>query len=88
MGNKVKEEILNADDCRVERLVSVPVEVIFEAYPPGSFPAELEDLINKHSIEGGSDTPDFILAEYLRQCLNTFDMCVRRRESWYGRRTG
>lgn len=58
----------------------------FELYPEGSFPRELSDLINSHSIEGGSDTPDFILAEYLKGCLDNFDMCVRRREDWYGRK--
>jgi hypothetical protein len=52
---------------------------------PGTFPHELEQLINKHSIEGGSNTPDFILAEYLKQCLIAFDMCVRRRDEWYHR---
>jgi len=39
----------------------------------------------KYSIERGSNTPDFILAEYLKQCLETFDMCIRRREEWYGK---
>ena len=53
--------------------------------PKGSFQKELERLINCKSIEGGSDTPDFILAEYLRQCLDAFDMATRRREDWYGR---
>jgi hypothetical protein len=52
---------------------------------PGTFTHELCKLINKHSIEGGSNTPDFILAEYLKQCLESFDMCVRRRDKWYGR---
>ena len=47
---------------------------------PGTFPHELMQLINKHSIENGSNTPDFILAEYLKQCLEAFDMCVRRRD--------
>jgi len=61
-----------------------PKETPFE-FPPGSFPAKLRDLINAHSIEGGSNTPDFILAEYLRQCLDAFDMCVRRRDEWEGR---
>jgi len=51
----------------------------------GSFQKELEHLINCKSIEGGSDTPDFILAEYLRQCLDAFDMATRCREGWYSR---
>jgi len=47
------------------------------------FKAELEDLINRHSMENGSDTPDFILAEYLSECLRIFDRTIRSRENWY-----
>lgn len=48
--------------------------------PNGSFQADLEKLINRHSLEGGSNTPDFILACFLRQCLEAFDMATRRRD--------
>jgi len=49
------------------------------------FRKELEDLINRHSLENGSDTPDFILADYLVGCLRTFDETLVKRERWYGR---
>ena len=49
------------------------------------FRKELEELINRHSLESASDTPDFILAQYLDDCLLAFDLAVRRREQWYGR---
>lgn len=49
------------------------------------FRKELEALINRHSRENVSDTPDFILAEYLQGCLENFDRTVRRREDFYGR---
>lgn len=49
------------------------------------FRKELEQLINRHSIENGSDTPDFILAEYLTGCLENWDRSVKIREKWYGR---
>lgn len=49
------------------------------------FRKELEELINKNSLENGSNTPDFILAEYLTDCLSTFDKIVYKREEWYGR---
>jgi hypothetical protein len=48
------------------------------------FKDELEQLINKYSKESGSDTPDFILAEYLEGCLKVFNKTVKRREQWYG----
>jgi hypothetical protein len=50
-----------------------------------TFQIELEQLINKHSVESESNTPDFILAEYLSNCLNTFNIATKRREDWYGR---
>ncbi len=47
---------------------------------------EIEQAINKNSLENESDTPDFILAEYLTDCLRAFDKAVNRREKWYGRK--
>jgi hypothetical protein len=51
-----------------------------------TFMEELRALINRHSAENGSDTPDFLLAAYLYDCLVAFDRTVRDRERWYGRR--
>ncbi len=48
--------------------------------------SEIEITINRHSAENGSNTPDFILAEYLVACLAAFDGAVNRRSDWYGRR--
>lgn len=47
------------------------------------FQKELEALINKHSKESDSDTPDFILAEYISGCLNSYANAVNARDSWY-----
>lgn len=52
--------------------------------PVGSFQADLEKLINRYSLEGGSNTPDYILACFLRQCLEAFDMATRRRDKSRG----
>ena len=51
------------------------------------FRQELEELINKHSLENGSDTPDFILAEYLLESLRAFDRATNARESWFIKNT-
>lgn len=53
-----------------------------------NFENKLRDLVNHHSRENGSDTPDFILAQYLQSCLDSFDAAVSRREEWYGRKVG
>jgi len=52
------------------------------------FRKELENIINRHSQENGSNTPDFILAIFLSNCLIAFDTAVNHREEWYGRSKG
>ncbi len=51
-----------------------------------TFEDELERLINKYSKENDSDTPDFILANFLDRCLEAFNICVSRRTDWYQER--
>ena len=46
---------------------------------------EIEQALNRVSAENGSNTPDFILADYLLGCLAVFDATVKAREKWYGR---
>jgi len=48
-----------------------------------NFRNELRVLINQNSLENGSNTPDFILAEYLENCLKAFDYAVLQRTEWY-----
>jgi hypothetical protein len=49
------------------------------------FEDDLRYLLNVHSAENRSNTPDFILAEYMLACLNVFDDTVNKREQWYSR---
>lgn len=50
-----------------------------------AFEEDLRALINRHSKEGESDTPDFILASYLLGQLRVFAEAMRERDRWYGR---
>lgn len=43
----------------------------------------IREAINKASAEKGSDTPDFILAKYLTECLAAFDRASVSRDKWY-----
>ena len=54
-------------------------------YPKESstFQIELERLLNIHSMENESNTPDFILAQYLKDCLDCFNAATKRRDEWY-----
>lgn len=51
-----------------------------------TFREEIQDAINRHSKENASNTPDFILAEFLEICLKAFDKAVTQRETWYERK--
>lgn len=53
--------------------------------PMNDLRSEIQTTLNRHSAENGSNTPDFMLADYLLACLEAFDRTVRARESWYGR---
>jgi hypothetical protein len=46
---------------------------------------EIQTAINRNSAENGSNTPDFLLAEFLTDCLTAFDRGVNARDRWYGR---
>ena len=47
---------------------------------------DIERLINSHCRENKSNTPDFILAEYLMDCLKAFEKTSNAREKWYGKK--
>jgi hypothetical protein len=49
------------------------------------FEKKLTELLNYSSLECESDTPDFILAQYLIGCLETYNTTIQSREKWYGR---
>lgn len=49
------------------------------------FRQALEHAINCHSMENGSNTPDFVLAQFLADSLAAFDRAVQHREAYYGR---
>jgi hypothetical protein len=53
-----------------------------------NFKTELQHLINRFSKENDSNTPDFILAEYLSDCLAAFNTATQLRETWHGPGSG
>jgi hypothetical protein len=46
-----------------------------------TFLGELTALLNRHSAENGSNTPDFILALYLLNCLDAYNKAVSQRDA-------
>lgn len=49
------------------------------------FRADLERLLNHHSMENGSDTPDYALAVFLCGCLAAYNEALELRERAAGR---
>ena len=49
-----------------------------------TFKKELIALLNRYNKENNSNTPDFILANYIQDCLLAFDTAVLRRSKWFG----
>jgi hypothetical protein len=43
----------------------------------------ISQAINSVSAENGSDTPDFILAEFLTECLMAWNKATRKRNDWH-----
>jgi hypothetical protein len=44
----------------------------------------LKELLNKGCRENESNTPDFILAEFMMACLEAFEEGIKARDKWYG----
>ena len=67
------------------------VEAIDESKPAWqsgpTFSDQLKDLINRNSMENGSNTPDFILARFLTDAMEAFDRATNRRSEWRGETT-
>ena len=47
--------------------------------------AAVSAALNRFSAENASDTPDWILAQFLLGCLAAWNQGVQQRETWYGR---
>lgn len=51
---------------------------------PKTFGQELVELLNKHSMENYSGTPDWVLGNFLEMVLRQFDCAVKLRADWRG----
>ena len=47
------------------------------------FEQDLAALINRYSLENGSNTPDCVIARYLVSCLKNLNMTMKLRSMWY-----
>ena len=79
--NKYVETMIKdkQEDEKVEEPVCEEVD-----NSPQTFEEDLRKLINSHSVENRSGTPDFILATYILDCLDAFGRAAKRRDQWFG----
>ena len=45
--------------------------------------AKLRILLNSESRESASDTPDYLLAEFILRCLKAYENAVKERDQWF-----
>lgn len=45
---------------------------------------DIAAVLNLRSRENASNTPDYILAEYMVTCLDAFEAASNARQRWYG----
>ena len=48
------------------------------------FKKELEVLINQNGLDNECNTPDYILAEFLTSCLESYKENTKLRDTWFG----
>ena len=48
-----------------------------------TFERELQSLLNNHSKENESNTPDFLLSEFLTGCLKAYNTALKKRDKWF-----
>jgi hypothetical protein len=48
------------------------------------FTKDLKSLINSYCIENESNTPDWVLVNYIRSCLDVFAAATAGRDKYYG----
>ena len=67
--------------AQIVEQMNTPLDTI---EPATSFLKELTHLLNRYSKENDSNTPDFILAEHLVDCLTALNRAIKKRSGWYG----
>ena len=82
IGRLVQDVDFDSERLDMSDAPDIPEE---EEIPTSSFEKAVEDVINRHSAENDSNTPDFILAQYLMGCLQAYNTATQQRETWYGR---
>lgn len=71
------ESIANNEICKDEEIPDN------DTYGYNGFIKDVEKAINSNCVENYSNTPDFILAEFLTDILKTVEKLMNNRDKWY-----
>ena len=75
---------MNAERTEASKHTLSEAGVAVEGDAP-DFRTELSDLLNRHNKDNIINTPDYILRDYLCDCLTAFDRATQRRDVHTGR---
>jgi hypothetical protein len=75
--------VLNQIDNALTRYIKNHDGVIPLPEQPSALEKEIKSVLNNRSAENGSNTPDFILAKYLMDCLAAWNQGVSARDKHY-----
>lgn len=59
-----------------------PTPTIMKKEEKKSFEDELKFLINKHSMDSESNTPDFVLTKHLIECLKLYNETIKAKNKF------
>lgn len=71
------------DPIRPDTPPSQREEQFFREWPTTDLARDLAAMLNRASRENASNTPDFILAQYMLDALAAGEALIRRRDRWY-----
>jgi len=77
---KSKEDFVSDEHAKKSRPLNPPLRRT--RIQIDTFRKDLTSLLNSISIENLSDTPDFILAHFLTDCLEAFNSAINKRDAW------
>lgn len=83
-GHFIKDHVAILADQLGCKLVDGRGLVNSEVVKTNSLEKDLSTILNCHSEENKSDTPDFILAQYLMASLDVYNKVTKERDRWKG----
>lgn len=82
-GNKIKSRAELITERGVDREYPMPPPKYHDSFMDKKRLEAFSAVVNVNAFERGSNTPDFILGQFLTDVLNAFDTAVNKRGEWW-----